>query len=587
MIKFRSIKDIFKYDISLKAKLICSYLVFITLLLSILGIVLYNYYLNAFIMQASESANQLTEQINKNIESYFEEIDQLSLNIAYDDKINKTLDDLDISAQFTNPTDEQDLNDQLYHYLLSKNGVDSIHIYSKDRYFQAYKRGTINELYRPSSEVFYTNVNRTNGRIYVESRTEKQFVENFFSISIGRPILSLYSFKKIGTLVIDVNNAVLKDLINDVKQKSNSMIIVLNEKDDQVLYSEDSTEIGKRLTKDLFYNKSYDGGLTNVYDEDNHKYLFISQRASITNHRIVVMIPYSDLTKNVNESSLFIVDIGVLLFIAAFLIGILITNTITKPIQELQKSFDHVGKANYSITKNIRGKNEISKLWLGFNKMVQSIDELIHEIIHKEDEKRKAEINALQMQINPHFLYNTLNSIKYLSIIQNANNIKRITDLLISLLKELANNKTDFITIKDEINILKKYVEIQKVIYMDKFSVSIVCPKDLYSAKIIKFILQPIIENSIFHGILPSERKGKIRIKIQKKDYLKIRIIDNGVGLENDQDWKNASVNGSMHNHIGLNNINHRIKLFYGGQYGVTIKSKRNIGTVVEVNLPQ
>jgi two-component system sensor histidine kinase YesM len=582
----KRIRDIFKYDVSLKVKLICSYLVFITVLLSVLGVVLYNYYLDAFIKQASESAYQLTDQINKNIESYFEEIDQLSLNIAYDDKINKVLDDLDLDSDFANPADEQGINDQLYNYLLSKNGVDSIHIYTKDHYFQAYKRGTINELYHPSSEVFYTNVNRTNGRIYIESRTEKQFVENFFSISIGRPILSLYSFKPIGTLVVDVNNNVLKDLINDVRQKSNSMIIILNEKDDQVLYSEDSSEIGKRLTKDLFYNKSFDGNQTNVYDENKQKYLFISQRASITNHRIVVMIPYSDLTKNVNESSLFIIDIGVILLVVAFLIGILITNTITKPIKELQNSFRYVGKSSYGITKNISGKNEISQLWMGFNTMVKRIKELIDEIIGKENEKRRAELNALQMQINPHFLYNTLNSIKYLSIIQNANNIKRITDLLISLLKELANNQADYITIRDEINIVKKYIEIQKAIYLDKFSVSIICPKDLYTIKIIKFILQPIIENSIFHGILPCEKKGKIRIRFQKKDYLIIKIIDNGVGLKDDQDWENTSKNGTENNHIGLNNINHRIKLFYGDQFGISVKSKRNIGTVVQVILP-
>lgn len=581
----KKIKEIFKYNISIKVKLICSYLILVTIPLTILGAVLYSYFLNAIIMQASEDATQLTNQINKNIESYFEEIDELSLSIAYDETINKTLDELYFNMESENPLDRSDLNDQLSLYLQIKKGVDSIHIYSEDNYFYAFKKGTINEYYIASTQDYLNKAKTTYGKSYIVSRNEKQFVENYFSISIVRPILSLYSFKIIGTLVINVNYNVLKDLIDEVEPNNNSKIIILNEHD-QVLYSKDRETIGKGLTQEFYYDKTYDGDFINVYDENNEKYLFISQRSSITSHRIVVIIPYWDLSKNADESNVFIIILAIFLSVAAFLVGILITNTITKPIKELQDEFTYVGKTNYEIRQGVKGKNEISELWLGFNRMVLRIEELIREIISKEDEKRRAEINALQMQINPHFLYNTLNSIKYLSIIQNASNIKRITNLLISLLKELANNQTDYITIEDEIKIVKKYIEIQKVIYLDKFSVSIICPKALYDKKIIKFILQPIVENSIFHGLLPSEKKGQIRIKIIKEEKLKIKIIDNGVGLENKMGWENQSKSGDKNNHIGLNNINNRIKLFYGEEYGITLKSKKNIGTVVEIILP-
>lgn len=579
----KKIIAIFKYNISLKIKLICSYLIIVTIPLSLLGAVLYSYYLDAFIKQSSESANQLTRQINKNIESYFAQIDELSINIAYDDTVNSLLDDLHYNSKFSDSMDEQILNDLLSRYLLSKAGVDSIHLYADEHFIHAYKRGTINEHYRPMTQDYLKRIVSSYGKSYILSRNENQFVESYFTISLVRPILSLYSFKTVGVLVIDVNYGVLKDLINEVNA-DNCMIFILNEKD-QILYSEDSSAIGKRMTQDLYYNKRYEDGLINVYDENNQKYLFISQRSSITSHRIVIMTPYSNLAQNVNESSIFIIEIGVFLFIIAFIIGLVITNTITKPIRELQHAFNDVGKSNF-VGKKITGKNEISELWMGFNKMGARIDELIAEIIKKENQKRKAKINALQMQINPHFLYNTLNSIKYLAMIQSAQNISRITDLLIFLLKDLSNTQTDFNSIKDEIGIVMKYMEIQKAIYFDKFSVSVICPEELFEIKILKFLLQPIIENSIFHGILPSEKKGQIRIKIIQGETLQIKIIDNGIGMDAHYDFLNEGINEDEGNHIGLRNINHRIKLFYGEEYGLIVRSAKNIGTIVIINLP-
>lgn len=582
----KRLKKFFEYDISIKVKLISSYLILIIIPLIVLGVVLYAFYLDAFIVQASEYSDQLMDQINRNIESYFETIDQLSMNVAYDDSVNDILDNLYYTSQFRSPEDEQYLNETLSHYLLSNDGVDSIHIYGTEHNFHAYKKGTINQYYSPASQEYLSRARTTYGESFIISRFDKQFNENFFSISIIRPIISLYNFSTVGTVVINVNHRVLEDLIDDIDLDSHNKILILNEKD-EVLYSEDEAAIGRRLTEDLYFNKEYDKGLVNVYDQYGEKYLFISKRSSVTSHRAVVLIPYSQLTKSVNESSIFIVYLGLIIFAVSFFFSILITETITRPINELKATFHYVGKSNRGIKKKIDGTNEISELWRGFNNMVRRIEELISEIIGKEDEKRKAEIKALQMQINPHFLYNTLNSIKYLSIIQNANNIKRITNLLISLLKEIANNQTDYITIKDEINLIKKYIEIQKVIYLDKFSISIVCPEALYGKKIIKFILQPIVENSIFHGVLPNAKKGLIRIKIYQEEQLVIKIIDNGIGLNNNDDWESKSENEDRNNHIGLKNIDSRIKLFYGQEYGIVVKSKRNYGTIVTVVLPR
>ena len=586
VILMKKVRWFFEYGIRISVKLVTSYLILIIIPLIILGVVLYSFYLDAFIVQASKYSNQLMNQINKNIESYFLTIDQLSMNIAYDDTINNIIDNLYYTEKFESPEDEQYLNDMLSHYLLSNDGVDSIHIYCREDSFHAYKKGTINKYYRPTSQDYLTRAKTTYGESFIISRFDKQFNEKFFSISIIRPIISMFSFTTVGTVVINVNHRILRDLIDEIGLDSQNKILILNEKD-EVLYSEDETTIGKRVTDDLYINKEYNNGLINVYDQQGEKYLFVSERSSFTYHKAVVLTPYYYLTKSVNESSVFIMYLGLVLFAIAFFLSILITGTITRPINELKDTFSLVGQQNRHIEKKIDGRNEIGELWLGFNKMVKRIDGLIEEIIDKEDEKRRAEIKALQMQINPHFLYNALSSIKYLAIIQNANNINRITDLLISLLKEIANNQTDYTTIRDEIDMIKKYIEIQKVIYLDKFKISIVCPKALYEKKIIKFILQPIVENSIFHGILPNNKKGFIRIKIYENEQLVIKVIDNGIGLAESKDWQHKSNNEDRNNHIGLKNIDSRIKLFYGPEYGINLRSKKGVGTIVTIVLPR
>ena len=582
----KKLKDYLEYGIRIRVKLVTSYLILIIIPLIVLGVVLYSFYFDAFVIQASEYSDQLMDQINKNIESYFETIDQMSMNIAYDDSVNDIMDNIYYTSELESPEDEQYLNDIISNYLLSNDGIDSIHIYSTEHSFHAYKKGTINKYYSPASQDYLTRAKTTYGESFIVSRFDKQFNENFFSISIVRPIISMFSFSTVGTVVVNVNHRVLQDLIDGIGLGSHNKILILNEKD-EVLYSEDEAAIGRRLTDDLYFNKNYEDGLVNVYDDKGERYLFISERSSITSHRAVVLTPYSYLTKSVNESSVFILYLGLVIFAVSFFFSILITGTITRPVNELKDTFKYVGQTNRHIAKDVAGTNEISELWLGFNKMVQRIDELINEIIGKEDEKRRSEIKALQMQINPHFLYNTLNSIKYLAIIQNANNIKRITNLLISLLKEIANNQTDYTTIRDEINLIRKYIEIQKVIYMDKFSISIICPKALYDKKIIKFILQPIVENSIFHGVLPNAKKGLIRIRIYEETQLIIKIIDNGIGISKSDDWQQKTENEERNNHIGLKNIDSRIKLFYGIEYGIEVRSKEGVGTIVTVVLPR
>ena len=197
------------------------------------------------------------------------------------------------------------------------------------------------------------------------------------------------------------------------------------------------------------------------------------------------------------------------------------------------------------------------------------------------------------MQINPHFLYNTLDSIKWVAILQKANNAAEMITYLVRLLRISLNKGREYVSIREEIEHVKCYVEIQKFRYNDKFDIEVEIDESLMQYRIPKLILQPIIENSIFHGFKQMRQGGKINIKgwSQEKDIL-FSIIDNGCGVEvNSVDRlldSNLQTNkGERLSGIGLNNVNERIKLIYGEKYGLKIENVDTGGTKVDVLLPR
>lgn len=210
-------------------------------------------------------------------------------------------------------------------------------------------------------------------------------------------------------------------------------------------------------------------------------------------------------------------------------------------------------------------------------------------IPHYSKKKADMEFQILQAQINPHFLYNTLDSIKWLAVIQNVHNISSMTNSLINLLKYNISRNNKTVMLSEELESVKNYVNIQKYRYGDIFEVTYDVNEDLLEYRILKFILQPIVENAIFHGFENMEGNCLIKIIARKKDeYLIIEIIDNGIGITNErlEDIQSPNKDKGKFSGIGLRNIEERIKLYFGEKYGLTIDSKLHEGTHVSLFLP-
>ncbi|WP_291652579.1 histidine kinase [Clostridium sp.] len=288
-------------------------------------------------------------------------------------------------------------------------------------------------------------------------------------------------------------------------------------------------------------------------------------------------------------------DVGNILLICfvitlCILIGIfLIVRQMTKPLYLLTEKMSNVRAGNFDEYIEVSGPEEVKELSSTFNYMIKDLNKYINELVKVQKEKRAAEIHALQMQINPHYIFNTLSSFKWL--IWQGNNDKSLSalDSFINLLRNTISKTDEFITIEDEIENIKNYVFINNIRYGDRIKVEYFIMPDCNDYLVPKLILQPFIENSFFHGF-PSDEEGKIQVFIREQgENIKIEIYDNGVGIEEETLEKVKQKKETKNDHfsgIGVNNVDSRIKLIYGNEYGIEIKSKLNKGTTVTILLP-
>ena len=287
-------------------------------------------------------------------------------------------------------------------------------------------------------------------------------------------------------------------------------------------------------------------------------------------------------TSEIMTTSIFIA------FIFIIIIFFIIRRT-TKPISALANTMPKIINGDFNNHIPVEGSYEVRELSAAFNYMLDGLNNYVYAQIKMQREKRKAEIHALQMQINPHFIYNTLSSIKWLIWQGKIEKSTETIDAFISLLRNTISNKNEMITILEEINNLKNYALINHIRYGDNINVNFFVMPNCEDYIIPKLILQPFIENAFFHGFT-DKSNGSIHVFInEQNNNLVCEIIDNGVGIKNEDMRKILRQSYEKHEHftsIGINNVNDRIKLLYGDEYGVTITSEENKGTNVRVLIP-
>jgi two-component system, sensor histidine kinase YesM len=410
------------------------------------------------------------------------------------------------------------------------------------------------------------------------------------TVTAGREIR--YSREPIGVVMVDLNYDFIMKLYN-INSSSDSRFYVMDEEGKFVYrtpWADTEKETGSPDIENLLIGLR--GTNQSVEKEiDGTRYLAVSIRSEHTGWTTIGLVPVHTLLSDSIRLRDQMAEVALLVFFIVLIGSIMVSSKITKNLRRLRKSMKWVKEGNLSIPANIRSEDEVGQLYQVFVEMIEKVKQLMNGIEKREKQKREAELSVLQAQISPHFLYNTLNTIKYLARLRNADNIEEVSGSLIDLLRGVLGNTREFLTIREELEFVRSYVNIQKYKYMDPFSVHFQVDSSLLDCKILKLLLQPVVENAIIHGIGSLEQGGMIIIKILKEDdVMKIAVTDNGVGMTTEKIdlvlRHKTSGNTARFSGMGVSNVHERILLMYGEPYGVKIFSEPGMYTTVEILIP-
>lgn len=379
---------------------------------------------------------------------------------------------------------------------------------------------------------------------------EKDFAK-FYDSLVDQSVNAIYVFDAEGTIISSNHK-------NKIGKKDNALFHTSR----QLLTDPSADKTSQQATvlpKTLY---SYDYTLASVIDE-------------------------SALIKNMNLLTPTLLIVISSIFLISLLAYVIVKKT-TNPIYQLIEKIPAVSLRDFDNKVEVTGTNEVKELAQVYNFMLEDLEYSVEQLLKAQDEKRMAEIHALQMQIQPHFIYNTLASIKFLIWQGDKEKAVHSIDAFIKLLQSTIGTKDEFITLQDELTSVKNYATILQLRFGDNIHIDYYYDEKLSKYFVPRMILQPIIENAFLHAF-PEQTEGYINVFIQEKNaQLIIEIMDNGIGMDTDNFDLNY-LEEKKKNHlsgIGLKNIDDRIKLLFGKDYGVTIICSKGNGTTIQIDLP-
>ncbi|MDU5372803.1 sensor histidine kinase [Anaerococcus vaginalis] len=381
-------------------------------------------------------------------------------------------------------------------------------------------------------------------------------------ISISKEIKDKNN-KRLGFVVINLSYKFLEDFLSTINFGKDGYVFILSSEEELLFKSKNMEDFGKKdyekLLKKRMKPEKMDFVSSNVFIPNTQwKLVGISFSNAISN-----------LKKQLIESSLIL---ALIVFILTLLVSIFVSKKISKPIIYLIGEIKKTDKKLYKIKSLPQASSEIQILTKEYNNLIDRIFVLTEDIEKKEEQKRTYQVKALQSQINPHFLYNTLDTILWLVEFGENEKAIKVTKNLGMLLRNSLNIDEDFVKLDKEIGHAKNYLDIQKIRYDNKFTYEFIKKIQTSSLYVPKLILQPIIENAIYHGIREKKSKSYIKIIVEKNpEYLIIKIIDNGLGPKEKKENIPTKLGG-----IGMENVNNRIKLLCGEKYNLKMQREKD-----------
>jgi two-component system, sensor histidine kinase YesM len=580
---------------SLYFRLVALFFPLVTVPFLISIIVTYNRYSASLEQNSSSATRQVIEQVSLNLDRYVRDLERITLLPFYDNSV------LDILKNHNRPygtfgfssTDEQSkMNLFLSSISFDRTELRGISIFANDGSLFDNVEGRVSRNWLREQNGWMTQAQAAGGGLTIISPHRVSYYTSGTEqvIALARLIRDPFSGENLGFVKADLTEAGIAKILNPVNLSSNARLYVTDRAGSQLYPSFSTASPESKLLSAADNQERLDIG--------GQPFLNNSFYSDFTGLRVTGLVPFSDLRRDVNELTGFTLLLSLLAVGCAFGLAAFFSARLLRPVRHLQHSMKLVEQGDFAVRARLTGRDEIGQLAGSFNAMVGEIDRLVKEVYETRLRERDAELAALQSQINPHFLYNTLETMNMLALERNAYELSDLATNLGRLLRYTVDKKEQQVFLRDELQFVEAYLQIQSLRYGDRLQVEISVDPALENCLIPRLILQPLVENALLHGIGAGRGTVRIGATVHDEDELRLSVEDDGAGIT---DAKIADLErqitaggtssgkhgfGATLHGFALPNVHGRLRLLYGEPYGLHISRLQPTGSRFELRLP-
>ena len=586
---------------TIRFKLFLTYFFVVAVSILILGFMSFTKSAEIIESKSSLYLQQLSNQILNNLDRDIYELDRVSFITYYNQYVQDAL------KENKNLTYEEIVrNDNIIHetfltVVLSKENIGDVYIVTADgklkfHFVKSYNnRQEINFSDDIKDQAWFKKVVELNGKMALIGVNtivgESKITDTFL---VARAIRSTPDGKLLGVVLLEENIKALEKIIGSIELGNESMVFITDEvgnlqfSNNSAKTNEFYSEIVKdRQLENFVFSQTNNNQRVMIKDKP---FLMVSSTSSYSNWKTVTLIPIDEFIKDSNALKKISYYICILSLAICTLISVFFSYLIFKPIVSLRKAMKKVEDGDLTVEVNVNSNDEMGQLRKSFNRMIEKINNLIQRDYNSQILMKQAQLDSLQSQINPHFLYNVLDSIRAEALIKDAEEVADMIKILGDMFQYSTNKGGNIVGISEEVKNIENYITLQKFRFNEKINVKMDIPDEILECRTLRLILQPIVENAIIHGLEPKIGPGTITISAEVLgDDILFIISDDGMGIKaNELNHLNSELlkdrsgeNAIIGDKLGVFNVNARLRNIFGEKYGLVFESIEGQGTTV------
>lgn len=561
---------------SMKSRLLVIYTLFISavgVIFLVTGIIAYQ---KTYYERAAEFISVITNQTTYNLQQNITHADFLSYSILTNSTIQRQLrsaNQRNLSASRLLQI-KQAIWNELVSLSYSGNGLVSLSVLSDSGYEYTFQKSYGRDI---NIELSREEIYEANGSLIWKMSG------NGGQISAARAILDLDTMKPLGYIYMVLEDGSFAEIVQDISENCTASAFLADREGIVIMHN--LAEEANNLAEEMFHSQVRAEELPEMAKEAT---FFYGNQMS-NGWQLILAVPDSTFWKGIRSFLYLIITVTLCTIILAVVINTFVTRRIAKPTRHVMETMDQFGQGNLSVRCQVESDDEVGQIGRQFNKLADNIEELINEVYALEIINKETKIEALKMQINPHFLYNTLDTISWLGLMRGNEDVSDIAVTLADFLRSVIG-RSDFTTMEEELGAIRDYLHIQSYRFGDKIETCQEVDQEALSYLVPSFILQPLVENAIIHGFEPSSRKGNLKIRVSLvKEGLYVCVEDDGVGMTEEQllELQERMTHQDTAHSVGISNVYKRLNLYYGKESRFVITSREGCGTKVSFYIPK